>query len=151
MVGADSHGISRAPRYSGILQLCFYVFAYEAVTLCGRPFQSNSANIKTSSVRVAPLTSKSHNTNTTTHASLHGTGLGYSQFAHHYYGNHIRFLFLALLRCFSSRRSLFYPIYSDKNFLVLPRRVSPFGNLRIKIYLSTPRSLSQTNTSFIAS
>ena len=38
-----------------------------------------------------------------------------SRFAHHYSGNHIRFLFLALLRCFSSGRSLPYPIYSDRD------------------------------------
>ena len=38
--------------------------------------------------------------------------LSSSRFAHHYLGNHIRFLFLALLRCFSSGRSLPYPIYS---------------------------------------
>ena len=31
-------------------------------------------------------------------------GLGYSQFARHYYGNHYCFLFLRLLRCFSSAR-----------------------------------------------
>jgi hypothetical protein len=30
------------------------------------------------------------------------TGLGYSQFARHYFGNHYCFLFLSLLRCFSS-------------------------------------------------
>lgn len=30
-------------------------------------------------------------------------------------------------------------------------RVSPFGHLRINAYLPAPRSLSQTNTSFIAS
>ena len=93
----------------------------------------------------------SHNTHITTHASLHDTGLGSSQFAHHYYGNHIRFIFLALLRCFSSRRSPLYPIYSDKSFLSLSRRVSPFGHLRIKANLSAPRSFSQTITSFIAS
>jgi len=37
------------------------------------------------------------------------------RFAHHYSGNQLRFLFLALLRCFSSCRSLLYPIYSDKD------------------------------------
>ena len=78
-------------------------------------------------------------------------GLGSSHFAHHYYGNHIHFLFLALLRCFSSRRSLPYPIYSGKDFLGLPRRVSPFGNFRIKAHLPAPRNLSQAITSFIAS
>ena len=38
-----------------------------------------------------------------------------SRFAHHYSGNHIRFLFLALLRCFSSSRYLPYPIYSGRD------------------------------------
>jgi hypothetical protein len=33
------------------------------------------------------------------------SGLGYFQFARHYYGNHYCFLFLHLLRCFSSVRS----------------------------------------------
>ena len=93
----------------------------------------------------------SHYTCITTHANLHNTGLDYSQFAHHYYGNHIRFIFLALLRCFSSRRSHFYSIYSNKSFLSLSRKVSPFGHLRITANLSTPRSFSQTITSFIAS
>ena len=32
----------------------------------------------------------------------------------------------------------------------LKGRVSPFGNLRIKVCLLTPRSLSQATTSFIA-
>ncbi len=128
-----------------------YVFAYKAVTFYGCPFQSNFANIKTSAQELHLLPIVPHNTNITTHASLHDIGLGSSQFAHHYYGNHIHFLFLALLRCFSSRRSLFYPIYSDKSFLVVPGRVSPFGNLRIKTYLPAPRSLSQTIASFIAS
>lgn len=31
------------------------------------------------------------------------------------------FIFLALLRCFSSRRSLFYPMNSDKNTIVNSR------------------------------
>ena len=151
MVGADSHKISRALRYLGTRKLRIYTFAYEAVTLYGCPFQSYFANINTSAQDLHILLIKPHNTNITTHASLHDIGLGYSQFAHHYYGNHVHFLFLALLRCFNSRRSLFYPIYSDKSFLVLPGRVSPFGNLRIKAHLSAPRSLSQTITSFIVS
>ena len=74
-----------------------------------------------------------------------------SHFAHHYFGNHIRFLFLALLRCFSSCRSPSYPMNSDKNTAGLPRWVAPFGNLRIKAHLPAPRSLSQAITSFVAS
>ena len=39
---------------------------------------------------------------------------------------------------------------SDKDVLGLPRRVSPFGNLRIKAWLTAPRSLWQPSASFIA-
>jgi len=41
------------------------------------------------------------------------------------------FLFLALLRCFSSGRSLLYSMYSSKDTVGLPQWVSPFGDLRI--------------------
>ena len=60
----------------------------------------------------------------------------------------LRFLFLALLRCFSSRRSPSYPMNSDKNDLGLPSRVTPFRNLRINAWLTAPRSLWQSSTSF---
>ena len=40
MVPADSRRISRVPRYSGAVCPCFQVFAYGALTRCGRPFQT---------------------------------------------------------------------------------------------------------------
>ena len=47
-------------------------------------------------------------------------GLGFSPFAHHYYGNLFWFLFLQLLRCFSSLGWLF-PVYIfNRQFLGLP-------------------------------
>ena len=73
---------------------------------------------------------------------------GSSHFARHYFGNLGWFLFLQLLRCFSSPRSLRIPMYSVCDDL--KGRVSPFGNLRINVCLLTPRSLSQATTSFIA-
>lgn len=36
----------------------------------------------------------------------HGSGLGFSPFAHHYLGYLLRFLFLGVLRCFTSPGSL---------------------------------------------
>ena len=39
MVLADSHGISRVPRYSGTCPARQHAFAYGALTLYGRPFQ----------------------------------------------------------------------------------------------------------------
>ena len=76
-------------------------------------------------------------------------GLGFSPFARHYLGNHFCFLFLRLLRCFSSTGAPPHSIKNENN-MGLPYCVSAFGNLRINICLSTPRSLSQTTTSFFA-
>ncbi len=73
-----------------------------------------------------------------------------SRFAHHYSGNHIRFLFLTLLRCFSSRRSLRHPMCSDDDAWTPSRRVPPFGNLRINVLLATPRRIQQPYASFFA-
>ena len=59
------------------------------------------------------------------------------------WGITICFLFLRVLRCFSSPGLLFRAAPSMQ-------RVPPFGNLRIKGYSAPPRSLSQPITSFIA-
>ena len=73
-------------------------------------------------------------------------GLGSFPFARRYSGNRCFFLFLTLLRCFSSGGSLCMTMdssCSDRGFLC---RVSPFRNLRIKGYLLLPiayRSLSR--------
>ena len=78
------------------------------------------------------------------------SGLGSFPFARRYLGNRqIFFLFLRLLRCFSSPGSLYmamYSPYSDRSFSC---RVSPFGNLRINAYLQLPeayRSLSRPSS-----
>ena len=52
--------------------------------------------------------------------------LGFSLFARHYLGNHYYFLFLLLLRCFSSEGWL--PLLDD---IPSVYQVVPFGNLRI--------------------
>ena len=72
--------------------------------------------------------------------------LGFSLFARHYSGNHYYFLFLLLLRCFSSEGWL--SLRSDTPSVC---RVVPFGNLRIYRLCAAPRSLSQLTTSFIVS
>lgn len=60
------------------------------------------------------------------------------------------FLFLTLLRCFSSGRSRPYPMNSDTDDMVFPYQVSPFRNLWIKAWLAAPQSFWQPSTSFIA-
>jgi hypothetical protein len=47
-------------------------------------------------------------------------GLGWFPFARRYLGNHCCFLFLGLLRCFSSPRSPQQPMYSAEDVATLP-------------------------------
>ena len=77
-------------------------------------------------------------------------GLGYSDFARHYFRNHGCFLFLQVLRWFTSLSLLNHPMYSDEcnwcsHQLGFPIRKSPDRRL-----LASPRGLSQLTTSFIA-
>ena len=74
---------------------------------------------------------------------LNKLGLGCFPFVRHYWGNHYCFLFLWVLRCFSSPGSppFGYPDYSGW--------VAPFGNLRITDYVHLPeayRSLSRPSS-----
>src|ERR1700684_505522 len=80
----------------------------------------------------------------------HAIGLASSAFAHHYSRNRGCFLFLRVLRCFTSPRYLHPPyVFRRGRRAITPRRVSPFGHPRIKVWLPTPRGLSQAPTSFI--
>ena len=78
------------------------------------------------------------------------SGLGCSEFARHYYRNHGCFLFLGVLRWFTSPRSLPTTMYSSQDiqcshWMGSPIRKSPDHRL-----LASPRGLSQLATSFIA-
>jgi hypothetical protein len=80
--------------------------------------------------------------------SLNCQNLGYSPFARHYLGNHFCFLFLRLLRCFSSPGLL--PLLGN---VPSAHWVAPFGNHRINRYLPFPdayRSLSRPSSPFRA-
>src|SRR5580658_10329479 len=80
------------------------------------------------------------------------TGLASSLFAHHSSGNRGCFLFLWVLRCFTSPRFLHLPyVFRQGRWAITPTRVSPFGNPRIEVWLPTPRGLSQAPTSFFGS
>ena len=77
-------------------------------------------------------------------------GLGSSAFARHYLRNHGCFLFLGVLRWFTSPGSLRRPMDSDdgngcSHPLGFPIRTSPDHSL-----LAAPRSFSQLTTSFFA-
>ena len=73
-----------------------------------------------------------------------GTGLGCSDFARHYSRNHSCFLFLRLLRCFSSAGSP--TLRCDRPSTC---RVAPFGHPRINARVQLPvdfRSLSRPSS-----
>ena len=79
-------------------------------------------------------------------------GLGSSPFARRYSGNRSFFLFLQVLRCFSSLRSLLRDYGFITGWQRLSHcRVSPVGNPWVYARLTTHQGLSQPTTSFIAS
>ena len=80
-------------------------------------------------------------------------GLGSFHFARRYFGNRCFFLFLRLLRCFSSPGSLPYVMDWRTDDWSPSSRVSPFRYLRIKDYLHLPaafRSLSRLSSALSA-
>ena len=139
MVPLTSHKVSRVSWYSGSCHAAF-PFTYGAFTLSGRLSQNRSVRIGRSFLQ--SLTPEC------THS-----GLGSSAFARRYLQNRVFFLFLRVLRCFSSPGSLPYVMdwrMDDRGVLC---RVSPFRDLRIKGYLLLPeayRSLSRLSSALSA-
>ena len=101
-----------------------YGFAYGALTPSGRPSQA---------VRLPLGTLMAVHTPGCTHP-----GLGCSAFARRYLRNRVFFLFLRVLRCFSSPGSPPCAMDSRMDTQGLPAWVSPFRNLRIKGYKHLP-------------
>ena len=116
------------------------VFMYGAFTLSGWSFQDHSIN------------KSAHLLQSVTPECTH-SGLGSSAFARRYLRNRCFFLFLRLLRCFSSAGSLPYVMNWRMDDWSLSSRVSPFRYLRIKGYLLLPeafRSLSRLSSALSA-
>ena len=85
------------------------------------------------------------------HGQVHG--LGSSGFARRYFRNRCFFLFLALLRCFSSGGSLYAAMDSLHSRWSSSSGVSPFRHLRIIAHLQLPaafRSLSRLSSALSA-
>ena len=153
MVLTDSHGISRAPCYLGYSPRRSRISATGlAPTMAGlsRPFAYTLASRRPLGrmIKKVPQPPPCNSCRIS-----HTIGLASSGFARHYSRNHGCFLFLRVLRCFTSPRSL-YPPYifrRESPGRKTPGGVSPFGHPRIKARLSTPRGLSQIATSFFGS
>ena len=135
MVPPASHRVPRVRWYSGYCRPKI-PFAYGAITHYGDSSQSLLLKILiTYAVR-----------NPDCIATI---GLASFPFARRYLGNRCFFLFLLLLRCFSSEGFLHAAMYSLHSDKVLPYRVSPFGNLRVNGYLlltAAYRSLSRPSS-----
>ena len=137
MVPPYSHRVSRVRRYSGYSWLPS-LFAYETITLYGVP--SHALLLRYRNAVYCPYPE-----------DIATFGLASSAFARHYSQNLGWFLFLALLRCFSSGGSPHIPIlfsiwYTSYTCMDCSIRKSTDQSV-----LTAPRSLSQLITSFIGS
>ena len=134
MVPISSVRISRVPTYSGFRWL-FQNFVYRNFTFFVLPFQVSSTIHPDTVSRSLP--------------QLHySVGLGCSNFARHYSRNHCCFLFLRVLRCFSSPgspRITIYSSYDNTVLTVLSSLIRISADLKI---FAPPRSFSQLVTSF---
>ena len=145
MVLPNSHRISRVPRYLGVLSRKSDTFHLQGYHLLRRVFPDSSTKYQICNFPTKPELRPigSHDSRYTTLPGLHITGLGYFPFARRYLGNHYCFLFLRLLRCFSSPRSPRRPMYSVYDVTVLtvtgfPIQKSPDQSL----FSSSPRLIA---------
>ena len=98
-----------------------------------------------------PSDGNPYNPRNTTPACLHAAGLGSSRFARRYSGNRYLFLFLAVLRCFSSRGSPPCPMCSDRDARALPPAGFPIRASPDQRLLAATRGVSSLATPFIGS
>ena len=151
MVLPVSRRVPRVPRYSGSGPESLTLFAYGAVTLYRRSFQIVRLRDRfvtprrhCSGIKSGPATPSLQRLQT-----WHNDGLGCSLFARRYWGNRVCFLFLRVLRWFTSPGLLRHPMHSDGAIQDYPGWVAPFGNPRFKAclrlteaYRSLPRPSS---------
>ena len=136
MVLAFSDRIPRVPPYSGY-SLLLNNFAYEAVTLSCRAFQHCSAIILNGLWSPSPQ-------------KYYYSWFGLFRFRSPLLSESLfYFLFLWVIRCFSSPGSLHYTIYSCNDTITLLMVSSLIRISTDHGLFATPRSFSQLITSFI--
>jgi hypothetical protein len=130
------------------------IFTYAAVTLSGRPFQTVRLTLSYPSFHSLSHPFPDRPVDdcgpATPGSPCESPGLGSSDFARHYFRNHGCFLFLGVLRWFTSPGSLVHPMDSDarngcSHPLGFPIRISPDHSL-----LAASRGFSQLIASFFA-
>ena len=137
MVPPYSHRVSRVRRYSGYRWL-FRLFVYRTLTFFGWTSHSIPLNLYNTVFCPNP-------------ESITTLGLASSAFARHYLRNLGWFLFLALLRCFSSGGSPHIPIDSVYDVKILLLTDCSIRTSADQYLLAIPRSFSQLTTSFVGS
>ena len=139
MVSALSYGISRAPHYSGLTSpsLSFRILDFH---LLWSTFPGSSTNLNLDFIgNPNPI-------NITIY------GLGSSSFARHYLRNRYYFLFLWVLRCFSSPRSPLYTTLLIYRYTVFFYCMSSLIRIPTDRWIfAPPRGFSQLITSFFGS
>ena len=121
------------PRATQDPAINILAFLYRAITVSGQSFQTVLVHLALNIAVLQPQQCRNI------------IGLGFSDFARHYSRNHFCFLFLRVLRCFSSPGSppCGYYIF---NIVGCPIRISTDHSV-----CATPHSFSQLITSFFAS
>ena len=137
MVPPPSHGISRAPRYSGFCSPA-WIFTYRTLTFSGQP--SHAVQLTLADAKCSPYPGR-----------IAPPGLAFSPFARHYSGNLGWFLFLVLLRCFSSDGSPHAPMNSVYDAWTWLHADCSIRISADQFVLADPRSFSQLTASFFGS
>ena len=137
MVPLSSYGISRVPHYSGY-NCAPSNFTYGAITLCDLPSQTVRLSFSVAYVVQNP-------------GCIATSGLACSGFARRYSRNRVCFLFLRLLRCFSSAGSPPATMYSLQDCTAFPVQCFHIRTSPDQCIFAAPRSLSQLVASFFAS
>ncbi len=165
MVLPGSNRVSRAPSYSGIrFESVWFSLTWLShsladlsrplrltnglVTLLSRTLQHRALHAGRGSGCQVPgvgnidstLFSPTPDTQHPAPAFRAALGLGCSDFARRYSRNHGCFLFLQVLRWFTSLGSLSTPMNSAQNCRCSTGRVAPFGNPRINACLQLPEA-----------
>ena len=137
MVPPYSHRVSRVRRYSGYCSPT-WSFVYGILTLFDVP--SHVLRLDLIDTKCSPNPKV-----------IADSGLASSAFARHYSQNLGWFLFLALLRCFSSGGSPHIPIDSVYDVKILLLTDCSIRTSADQYLLAIPRSFSQLTTSFVGS
>ncbi len=153
MVVPDSHRVSRAPRYSGTPSSKLGSCRLQGCHLLWPAFPDHSTKILICNLPTAPYhrQTEPYNTTATTHTGLTSLWFRLFPFRSPLLGESRLISFPAGTEMFQ------FPAFASQDLCIQSRDtglcqwVSPFGHLRIKVWLPTPRSFSQAPTSFIAS